>query len=551
MASRQTYRIVVTHDGLNKYRVVKGETYNEASRKADALKAQWDAQWDRIVKRQELKIYEQKSERRAELLTLFANKMQEALDNILLNDLYPQKVLLSELKDNSAFKVQYPETPHYQDVKARPYRFDEKYNPKLSWFKKLLHKFIKAQEVEFKRIHDEEYEKDLKEWENEKANTEKNNLKMLQEYNENIKNWTEKRNAFEKAQNENNQKTEFMFKQYKAGNSECVEWYFNYVLRKIKIPFKYEKSFEIEYNYDNKSIIIDLVLPAIENIPKLKNVTYIKSRKELKKTYYNDSYLRKKYDSVIYQIVLQTLNYIFAMSKDDSLIETVVINGKVKTIDKSIGKSIEPYILSVRATRKDFEDIDLDNVDPKAWFKSSKGISAPILADVTPVAPVLNMKRTDNRFIEGYDVADSLDDSINLAAIDWQDFENLIREIFEKEFNANGGEVRITQASRDGGVDAIAFDPDPIRGGKIVIQAKRYTNVVGVSAVRDLYGTVVNEGATKGILVTTSNYGSDAYRFAENKPITLMNGANLLYLLERHGYKARIDLKEAKMILNQ
>ena len=173
MASRQTYRIVVTHDGLNKYRVVKGETYNEASRKADALKAQWDAQWDRIVKRQELKIYEQKSERRAELLTLFANKMQEALDNILLNDLYPQKVLLSELKDNSAFKVQYPETPHYQDVKARPYRFDEKYNPKLSWFKKLLHKFIKAQEVEFKRIHDEEYEKDLKEWENEKANTEK------------------------------------------------------------------------------------------------------------------------------------------------------------------------------------------------------------------------------------------------------------------------------------------------------------------------------------------------------------------------------------------
>ena len=74
---------------------------------------------------------------------------------------------------------------------------------------------------------------------------------------------------------------------------------------------------------------------------------------------------------------------------------------------------------------------------------------------------------------------------------------------------------------------------------------------MGVSAVRDLYGTVMKEGANKGILVTTSNYGSDAYRFAKDLPITLMNGANLLYLLERHGYKARIDLKEAKMILNQ
>ena len=82
-----------------------------------------------------------------------------------------------------------------------------------------------------------------------------------------------------------------------------------------------------------------------------------------------------------------------------------------------------------------------------------------------------------------------------------------------------------------------------------MIQAKRYTNVVGVSAVRDLYGTVMNEGATKGILVTTSNYGNDAYSFAQGKPLTLMNGANLLYLLAKHGYKARIDIKEAKDIL--
>ena len=133
--------------------------------------------------------------------------------------------------------------------------------------------------------------------------------------------------------------------------------------------------------------------------------------------------------------------------------------------------------------------------------------------------------------------------------MDWEDFEHLVRELFEKEFTSNGGEVKVTQASRDGGVDAIAFDPDPIRGGKIVIQAKRYTNTVGVAAVRDLYGTVVNEGATKGILVTTSNYGPDAYGFAKDKPITLLSGSNLLHLLEKHGHKAKIDLVEAKKIL--
>jgi restriction system protein len=94
-------------------------------------------------------------------------------------------------------------------------------------------------------------------------------------------------------------------------------------------------------------------------------------------------------------------------------------------------------------------------------------------------------------------------------------------------------------------VDAVAFDPDPVKGGKYVIQAKRYTNTVDVSAVRDLYGTVLNEGANRGILVTTSNYGRDAYEFAQDKPITLLNGENLLYLLQKHGYHYRIDSSEA------
>ena len=146
------------------------------------------------------------------------------------------------------------------------------------------------------------------------------------------------------------------------------------------------------------------------------------------------------------------------------------------------------------------------------------------------------------------EVAQTLDESSNLAAMDWQEFEHLIREVFEKEFSSTGGEVKVTQASRDGGVDAIAFDPDPIRGGKIVIQAKRYANTVGVSAVRDLYGTVMNEGANKGVLVTTSDYGPDAYAFANGKPLILLNGANLLHMLEKHGHKARIDLQEARRI---
>ena len=46
-------------------------------------------------------------------------------------------------------------------------------------------------------------------------------------------------------------------------------------------------------------------------------------------------------------------------------------------------------------------------------------------------------------------------------------------------------------------MDAIAFDPNLLTGGKFVIQAKRYTRTLDVSAVRDLFGTLQNEGANR------------------------------------------------------
>lgn len=106
--------------------------------------------------------------------------------------------------------------------------------------------------------------------------------------------------------------------------------------------------------------------------------------------------------------------------------------------------------------------------------------------------------------------------------------------------------MKVTRASRDRGVDAILFTPDPLRGGKFVLHAKRYTRTVDVSSVRDLYGAVMNEGADKGILVTTSNFGPDSYEFAKDIPLSLVNGQHLLLMLQKHRKKFRIDLEEAR-----
>ena len=549
MATKNYYQAELSHSGLNKFRIVKAASRDELNKKIATIKADWESQWAKKVEQQnkkaerELKIKnDEESLRYANEKTREAEELQSALDKMVINRKVPLALNPDDYKDYSAFSEKKPDVPVLTDVPRAPASTDTKYNPSIPFFTKLS----KKKKSQFIANNQYAFEQDYHVWEENKKRIDELNEKLTNDYNRAMEEWDKRNNAFLEAQREDNSAIDELFEKYANGDEKAIGHYYALLLGRIQFPFDYCIQAEAEYTHENKRLIIDLLLPNIESIPNIKSISYIKSRKEFKQSLYSDAYIRKKYDSVLYQIVLMCLDTVFSFGKKNGHVDYVVLNGIVKTIDKATGKEISPCVLTVAIERNDFENINIDAVDPKTWFKSTKGISAASLAAVTPVAPIVSISREDSRFVEAYGVVDQIDEGVNLAAIDWQDFENLIRELFEKEFSVNGGEVKITQASRDGGVDAIAFDPDPIRGGKIVIQAKRYTNVVGVSAVRDLYGTVLNEGATKGILVTTSNYGNDSYAFAQGKPLTLLNGANLLYLLNKHGYEARINLAEAK-----
>jgi restriction system protein len=238
--------------------------------------------------------------------------------------------------------------------------------------------------------------------------------------------------------------------------------------------------------------------------------------------------------------------YLIAHSNAGDWFETVAINAHQKWRDPATGGPRDGIIASFQATTEDLLNLHFGSLDPKSCFRHFKGIATPSVDNVAPVRPIFTMDKDDGRIVPERDVDERLDDQANLAAMPWEDFEHLVRQLFEWEFGRNGVEVKVTRASRDRGVDAIMFDPDPLRGGKYVLQAKRYTRLVDVAAVRDLYGTVVNEGANRGILVTTSSFGPDSYEFAKDKPISLVDGPNLLAMLQKHGRNYRINLAEAR-----
>jgi restriction system protein len=514
----------------------------------------WETKYHRHIEKQH-------KERRATSVEEMNREAREAIEelyNVLAHTLdVDDTVDWDAIKRKDAFKInpeklfkkgQAPKFIEF-DSHGRPADFKKSAIPEKPTMEKVKKEYGILSKLFRGKTIQEDFEDKLGKWRNDVEKTEKVNSDRESLFNGVIKAFDARKIKFEEEKARDNQALENTRLRYKEGDPKAVEEYCDLVLNSSQYPDYFPKNWALEFRGDSQILLVEYNLPSPDQLPTIESYKYVKSRDEISEKHLTTAVQKKRYDSVIYQICIRTLHELFEADVINAL-GAIAFNGLVTSVNPATGIEETKLIMSILAKKEEFMAFDLAQVDPKATFKHLKGVAAATLIDLAPIPPIIKMDKSDKRFISGRDIAAHLSESVNLAAMPWEDFEHLVRELFEKEFVSSGGEVKVTQASADGGVDAIAFDPDPIRGGKIVIQAKRYTNVVGVTAVRDLYGTVMNEGATKGILVTTSDYGKDSYEFAKDKPITLLNGSNLLFLLEKHGHKARINIAEAKRIMN-
>jgi restriction system protein len=578
----------VRHSGLKKYRLIKNKDRRVVTQMAAAQLAQWEAMWARQCdlekKRRDREAMMSERTRAAERKRLDREammsertraterkrfdreaiaqdreaKMREAIErtreaeealqqsrSILRHTLgVNDRIDWNALKDRSRFSTPQPRIhplalPEKPDVRAAEFQVYATFLDALLVFPKMRkrRRAVAASAAAMAR------------WKSEVSR-----LTDAQEKHEAIVKrelgaWQAEKAKFEADQRATNEAIDADREAYSRGDSNAVEDYCDLVLMRSEYPPTFPQEFTIEHRSETGTVIVEYRLPTMEDLPSIKDVKYVQARDEFKESVLSAAELKRLHEDVVYQIVLRTIHELLEADAIKAL-KAVAFNGVVDSVDRATGKRVRPCIVSMHVTADEFNAIDLGNVEPKACFRRLKGVSASTLAELTPVAPLLQLDRQEERFEGEYEVASKLSAGANLAAMPWEDFEHLVRELFEREFGGEGAEVRVTRADWDGGVDAVVFDPHPIRGGKIVIQAKRYTNTVSVSAVRDLFGTVLNEGAIKGVLVTTADYGPDAYSFAKDKPLTLLNGNNLLHMLQKHGQSFKIDLKEAKQTLS-
>ncbi|MGW5200228.1 restriction endonuclease [Streptomyces spiralis] len=296
-------------------------------------------------------------------------------------------------------------------------------------------------------------------------------------------------------------------------------------------PEDFPRRVAAAYDPAAGQLVLDWELPSYAVVPEAKSVRYMPSTDQDKETPRPVGQRRALYREVLAQCMLLVLHELFAADEPGAL-DSVVLNGFVDGHDPTTGRPGHIHLATVMAPRATFRDLHLARVDAGSCLTEAlRGQLSARPDQLTAVRPSRRPQEVGNRVVtHGGDEEPDLYDMDPIA------FENLVADLFR----AMGMQAVTTQRSNDGGVDVDALDPTPIRGGKIVVQVKRYRNTVPPTAVRDLYGTVQDAGANKGVLVTTSKFGPSSHTFANGKPLELISGTELVDLLHRHGLRGRL-----------
>ncbi|WP_411150845.1 restriction endonuclease [Streptomyces sp. A30] len=319
----------------------------------------------------------------------------------------------------------------------------------------------------------------------------------------------------------------------RRGNPELAVEYFSAALyASTAWPEGFPRQVAAAFDPAARQLVLDWELPGYDVVPEVKSVRYVPAQDQDKETARSVTQRRALYREVLAQSLLLVLHQLFA-ADEYGVLDSVALNGFVDAPDPATGRRSHIVLATVMAQRATFTDLHLAQVDATSCLTEAlRGQLSARPDQLTSVRPSRGPQDVGNHVV----THGGGDEELDLYEMDPIAFESLVADLFR----AMGMQAVMTQRSNDGGVDVDALDPTPIRGGKIVVQVKRYRNTVPPTAVRDLYGTVQDAGANKGVLVTTSGFGPGSHTFARGKPLELISGGELVDLLHRHGLRGRL-----------
>jgi restriction system protein len=249
--------------------------------------------------------------------------------------------------------------------------------------------------------------------------------------------------------------------------------YFALVLEASGYSDDFPQQFRLAFVPESRQLVVEYELPGYDRVPAVAAYTYVKSGDKVTEKARPARERQQLYKSVVAQVTVRTIHELFEADRA-GLVETIVFNGTSRPSTpppaRPNGLAWSPSALP--ATRS--WTVTSPASMPRRACLTCRPASLRAPPNWCRSGRYWNSTWSTRALVEEADVLSGLDQRPNLMDLKPGEFESLITNLFTKM----GLETRMTQPSRDGGVDCVAYDNRAIFGGKVIIQAKRYKNTV-------------------------------------------------------------------------
>ena len=409
------FELELSHEGLSKFQVIKGDSPAIVEQKACAKMEQWNEMWrkhlaaeNKRIQRQENLVAKEEKKALAAERTVEAQEALNALGRVLSDTLDVNDTVEWESLKGS---LQYPEPhppkpvlppqPVQPSIPPKPKRADPNYAVRLGALDKLLKSRAekKASEAEARFLADHaEWEKHARKahslFEAQKQDYIRAYQSLKQQYERAIQEWKERRAAYVREQEQRNAQVDAKRGQYFSGDPVAIEDYCELVLANSEYPASFPQSYETQYVQAAQSLVVDYQLPAPEDLPALREVKYVQTTDELVEKDVSQTQVNKNFASVAFQIAIRTVHELFEADQANVL-RVVVFNGFIATVDSGTGEDIEVCILSLRIDKAEFLRMNLARVEPSECFARLGGEAKSPLHKLLPVTPKHVIVSTD------------------------------------------------------------------------------------------------------------------------------------------------------------
>jgi restriction system protein len=186
---------------------------------------------------------------------------------------------------------------------------------------------------------------------------------------------------------------------YKSGDQDAVSAYCSLVLENSVYPDAFPAHSRVAFVPESGQAVVDYQLPTIDAVPRIASYKYIKAHNNFEAKERKPTEIKDDYQQIVAAIALRTLWEIFT-SDQGGHINVAVFSGYIDTVDPATGKDIRLYLISVRCSKEEFLQLDLNRVDKKACLRNLGAQVSPKPTELIAIKPIVEFEMVDKRFVD-------------------------------------------------------------------------------------------------------------------------------------------------------